>query len=1360
MASVLSEPGRPRRLIELLAPGAAWPLDLAIPFVRRLAEEVQQVHASGRLHGAIDVATIPVDRHGSPRLPASPAVLKVGGEWFDAQLCPPELADVEAFDLNPQLSAAKEELHTHGQAIDARRIDLYQLGTVMCRLLTGESIESYLYHPSLKGRVPEAARPVLSQMLGFDGDERVADCELLIAALGQIELALAREVGSKGRSTDTTVRPTGAGKPRGRPAAASRDRSGPAAGNPPTPELPLTHLGSCRLLAQIGQGGMGDVYKAQDESLDRLVAIKVLPPQMARDQDFVRRFRAEASAIARLVHPNVVQVYSIGEDQGHHYFVMQFVEGESLAQRLRRQRRLDVDDAVNVFEQCLTGLAAAHDEGLIHRDIKPGNILLDARSGRALLADFGLVKKLGNGDSFTATGMILGTVDYLSPEQGRGLPVDARSDLYSMGVLLYEMLSGRLPFKSESPTAMVFQHAYEQPCPLCDVAPDVPHELQEIVARLLKKDPAQRYPTAHALLDDVKAFRAGRPLTQWRPQRSEIRRAPQFDSEPALPATLPLPAEQGRWQRLQERARSIVRRHTPEFVKELQTTTQQVDGAIAEYARRREKLARLLAEGQQVLAELTTQIDEELAAANSQIRSAEKADTEGSPVNSTGAAAGLERLVSLRVQRDQQQQAIADMELMLAKVDARLSHLRTQRDLLHARLKTVDAQQRLAGRRRTPPMVSRIALVAAAGVMCLGLIAVFRLRTPSVETKVAEIAATPPVNTPPLGPHARVVKLAFVANARGEHRFFVDNLKAVTEYRISDDGRITRGSTFDLQDKPDVVTWSPDGQYVATAGRPEPDIQVWELSTAHAVHRLVGHTKPVVALAFSPDGERLASASLDGTLRLWEVASETELANATLASGTETVDFWRPFQVVWSPNGSQLAAVTRTYSSEKPGFTTFDGQSLELLRRVTPSRAAKEPAFLAYAASGRQIVTLLEGRLVMWDTDRGEEVRSQPGEFRQAAVSTGSTRLMTVDRFGANVWETSSDMLVARLPEIPRGLQAIDISHDGAWAAGLDYQDMPHAWRLPESTAEGQLQLFNMGQPVRCAVFSPDGFLTAWNVDREIDVWDIQRPPQDVLAFGERIRTAALAFSADARRLAFATAQPSRRNNEVRVREIVGWGVGHRDTDYKESRWAADFGDMVTSVAWLPDGKRLAMASRDGTLRIAEMGRDDSRRFDLTFPINAMAVFTKGERAVVAGDDPAVKLIDLTGKADPVMFAGHTHFVYTVAISADGNWIASGGDDRTVRVWNTESTELVATLTGHSGRVNAVAFLPKGHNVVSGSDDGTVRFWDVSSASEQKRIEAHTAPVRAVAVNWDGGRLLSAGDDGTVRLWDLRKLKQ
>jgi serine/threonine protein kinase len=273
--------------------------------------------------------------------------------------------------------------------------------------------------------------------------------------------------------------------------------------------LPFQKLGHYQILSRLGHGGMGEVYLGYERGLDRKVAIKVLPARFACDADLVRRFHSEAMAAAKLVHPNIIQIYYIGEDAGHTFFAMQYVDGMSLARLMSQGRRLTLEESLAIADEVLSGLAAAHKLGLVHRDIKPGNILLDRVHRRALLADFGLVKSLQESEMrHTSSGVILGTADYIAPEQGLGKPVDCRSDLYSMGVVMFQMLCGRLPFIARESTAVIFQHVYVAPPAFTEMAPHVPQALAAVVERLLAKSPDDRYQSAAEALVDLRAFRA------------------------------------------------------------------------------------------------------------------------------------------------------------------------------------------------------------------------------------------------------------------------------------------------------------------------------------------------------------------------------------------------------------------------------------------------------------------------------------------------------------------------------------------------------------------------------------------------------------------------------------------------------------------------------------------------------------------------------------------------------------------------------------------------------------------------------------------------------------------------------------
>jgi eukaryotic-like serine/threonine-protein kinase len=261
-----------------------------------------------------------------------------------------------------------------------------------------------------------------------------------------------------------------------------------------------------RVEETLGEGGMARVYRGIDEVLGRPVAIKVLAERHAGDDKFVTRFRREAQAAAALNHPNVVSVFDTGDDEQAHYIVMEYVEGETLADLLRRERPLDPGLAARIAEEVATALQAAHDRQLVHRDVKPGNVMID-REGRIKVMDFGIARAAAD-DTLTQTGTVLGTAAYLSPEQARGDAVDARSDIYSLGCVLYEMLSGRAPFTGDSAVSIAFRHVNDRPDPPSAHHPGIPPELEAVTMRALEKDPARRYQSADEFREALVAARA------------------------------------------------------------------------------------------------------------------------------------------------------------------------------------------------------------------------------------------------------------------------------------------------------------------------------------------------------------------------------------------------------------------------------------------------------------------------------------------------------------------------------------------------------------------------------------------------------------------------------------------------------------------------------------------------------------------------------------------------------------------------------------------------------------------------------------------------------------------------------------
>ena len=304
------------------------------------------------------------------------------------------------------------------------------------------------------------------------------------------------------------------------------------------------------ILELIGSGGMANVYKARCHRLNRLVAIKILKSDLADNADFRRRFHDESQAVAQLSHANIVSVYAVSTNPDREYIVMELIDGITLKQYMERRGRMDWRESLHFITQIMRGLSHAHSRGIIHRDIKPQNIMV-LRDGSVKVADFGIACLANQGQTLTQEA--LGSVHYISPEQARGDRIDARSDIYSAGVVLYEMLTGRLPFEGDSAVSVAIQHLSSVPLAPRDIDPSIPEPLELICMKAMNSDPNKRYASADAMIEDLEKFRRD-PSVDMDYIRQELT-APAADTEP----TMPLPTAQ---------VASAVKKHTGELRRE------------------------------------------------------------------------------------------------------------------------------------------------------------------------------------------------------------------------------------------------------------------------------------------------------------------------------------------------------------------------------------------------------------------------------------------------------------------------------------------------------------------------------------------------------------------------------------------------------------------------------------------------------------------------------------------------------------------------------------------------------------------------------------------------------------------------
>jgi WD40 repeat protein len=1079
------------------------------------------------------------------------------------------------------------------------------------------------------------------------------------------------------------------------------------------PRGPLPAVPGYEVLCELGRGGMGVVYKARQVALNRVVALKMIRGGAGAGADQLERFRAEALAAARLRHPNIVQVYEVGEHDGLPFIALEFVEGGSLAARLAKGPRPPAEAAALVA-LLARAMHEAHAKGVVHRDLKPANVLLDssgsATSGVEIpkVADFGLARLLDEAGQ-TYTGQILGTPSYMAPEQAAGLTkeVGPLTDVYALGAILYECLTGRPPFRGADAHDTLRQVRTQEPVAPSHLTPGVPRDLETICLKCLQKEPAQRYAGALDLADDLDRFLDGRPVLA-RP----VGRA-------------------GRLWRWARRNPALATAGAVAFLG-LLVAVVTLSGAVVLVSRSRDEAIGLADRNQRLANEKADLADEKDELANKQTELA----------NANLALA----------EREKDQRKAAErraVELLLADGYNRGQTEDAARGMLWLARALPEAVK--AG----TPDLERSIRVHLAG---------FSHR---LHRRRAEIAVdTPFLNGVAFGSDGRLV-LTWGREARlwdavtGQPRGTLPHPESVMSAAFSPNGkRVVTGchdrkarlwdvATAKAVGEPwphanlvDLVAFSPDGKTVLTtcfrAGR------LWSAETGKPVGEPMTLPRRCVAAAFSPDGKTAVTGGEDDRLRFWD-ASDKQPGGLLRDVATQDSSVT---SVAFSPDGATIATtglkVLRLWDAATGELRAGPVTQLGAIRHVAFSPDGRallagsdggtarlydprtgrpigpplqhEVAVLAVAVSpdGRTLATATrDGTTHLWDADTlaplGPPLRHRQFAVTAAAFSPdGQTLLTATERGRAYLWDVEPQAVLGRPLPHKGGVEAVAFSPDSQTA-------LTGALTQPEPTRRGQpgeARLWDprTGQslgpplahptPINRVAFRPDGqaFLV---VGRETaQFWDAAtRQPLPPAVKGDDL-IAASALSADGKLL---------------------------------------------MTAYFTDGFQLwdtATGNKVGSLKGGG-------------PFHAGAFSPGGKLLLTGGADRTARLWEVPSLApvgDPLKHRGS---VGAVAFSPDGRYFLTGEmmGDNAARLWETEGRRAVGPALLHRNMVQAVAFSPDGETLLTASSDGTARLWERATGRPLGPVLRHGREVKAAAFSPDGRRVLTGSWDTTARLW-------
>jgi WD40 repeat protein/Tfp pilus assembly protein PilF/predicted Ser/Thr protein kinase len=1127
------------------------------------------------------------------------------------------------------------------------------------------------------------------------------------------------------------------------PLAASRTEVSPASG-----AAALRRFGDYELLEQIGRGGMGVVYRARQVGLDRIVAVKMILFGPFAGERAVQRFHNEARSAASLHHPNIVAVYEVGEYAGQHFFSMDYVEGRSLAQLIAegKLRMGEFKRAAAYLKQIAEAIQYAHERGILHRDLKPSNVLIDAND-HPRITDFGLAKRLSpesatanpqSAKDLTLSGQVLGSPNFMPPEQASGQrdQVGPPSDVYSLGAILYYLLTGRPPFAAERVTEVLQQLVNDEPVAPRLLNPRVPRDLEIICLKCLNKEPRRRYASALALAEDLQHWSAGEPIVA-RPVGPTARAWRWCRRKPALAASF--------------------------FVIALLVGLVTIGSPIV--------LFRINRERQRAASSAKAEEHQRQRAEQNLVR---QYVANGNRLVAAGDTLGALPWFAEALVKEQNSPARADIHrLRLASTlehspkllqvwthTARINAAQFSADGRWAVTASDDRTARLwdaaTGELAVPPLVHAARVLHAAfSPDSRVLVTACSDGTVRVWNVTNGQPITPPLQHGERRPASRVFHASFSPDS---HRIVTSSENGTAQVWEAQTGAAVFSPLKHLR-AVRHAEFSRDGRFIVTASD-DREARIWDAATGQLVGRPMRHEEALHHAEFSADGEVVLTAGLQAATLWYRPAGERRVIER---EGTMN-------SARFSPTGQRFVLGLGDYAVRF--HNTSDGKSY-----ASHGEHDQEVLDAEFSPDGAFVVTASRDTTArVWEAEYGKPVTGplwHPKPVVRAVFSPDNHRVLTVSEDNrARLWETATALPLARLlrPDSVVLHAAFSVDGQRVLTVGLDGQldfwngatgeragpvvtnvgtirhaeFSPDGQRFATATAEGRAQVWDIatGQPISPPLqhngpinhveFSPDGgrVVTAGS-DRWARVWDVASGQQICsLQHSGAVRVAR--FTPDGQ--AVVTATLSAWLTIVASGHTIPVHLDVKSKNVWLCRWDAQTGQPVTPPVKLSVRADRVVFSRDG--RHALTTYSDPQKID--------------------GNARRCQVWDVA-TSQPVSATPfeHADAIWSAAFSADGARVVTASRDHTARVWDTLSGKPLTPPLEHREDVLDAVFALDGRLIVTASSDHTARVWDAATGEPVSPPIQHQPKLKRLFVSSDGRRFLTATMAPRAQLWAL-----